>query len=676
MDHGLAMELIKELAVGFKGTRSYPAGHPMLDRAVVTTVSLLNRIFADDPEFSVVFDEEGITVKDVKIEPGNNIALLSLVENLAKKGVHSLTFSYGLKQEDVVNLYAVISSQDKSIEEQGGVARMLDERGTKSIIINAASAAVGSGSSALQEGTRSHEQIIEAIRGLMEVVRVSPSVSDSRTPFITLLNDIGHVGKADWPSYSEAIKAVVELLPLEKRVALLQDIEPKPFVLMMFSCLSSDTLVELMTNWERQGKSERIVKVMGAIDKEKFGQIVPLLKNRQISVYEYLNNAGVDLLREKEIASTINESDLKIALQPYYNMLEAESADVRLKVLESLIKFAKTSVAQEKYELVDGVLLHISSAIERESDERVIARFVGQIDDLYSSLRAHSQVAVSERLIEIAGTVLSRAQLSLDLRKKIIGFLSATRDTAVLPTLFSFLWESGLYPDVRSAIIGFGGDAVPVAIQFLRDAEDFAVRMKLVDILKNIGEPSIRVLTSNLQAREWFLRRNIVRIFGDIGDPRVAAVLEPLLKDEDHRVRLEVARTYGKINYKNGLMNALNDVSSEVKGEALRGLRKMIDAEEVIELLPRLSETGDEVYKELLKIIDEKKIFESVNWIAELLGRLEWRKDETADDIKKISVTTLAKLDSDSAKVILLDLQRSKDKTTASLAANALRRIG
>jgi HEAT repeat protein len=261
------------------------------------------------------------------------------------------------------------------------------------------------------------------------------------------------------------------------------------------------------------------------------------------------------------------------------------------------------------------------------------------------------------------------------MRKEIIRFLSRTGNPSVLPTLFSFLWESGLYPDVRTAIISFGGYAVSEAIQLLRDAEDFSVRMKLVDIMKNIGAPSIQVLLSNLDAREWFLRRNIVRIFGEIGDTAVAASLERLLKDEDQRVRLELTRTYGKLNYKAGLMKALEDRSLQVKSEALRGLRKSIDAEEAIDLLPTLSETGDEVYMELLKIIDEKRIFEAIHWISDLLKRLEWRNDPAASEIKKLGVSALAKLASDNAKVLLLDLQNSKDKTLSSLAASALRRI-
>ena len=675
MDQRLIMELIKELAVGFKAARSYPKGHPVFERAVTGTVSVLNRVFAEVPQLLIALSEDAVVFGSVRVEIGKNLALSSLVEGLMKKDIRSVTFLSSVRPNDVVNLYAVMALPERELEGAGGAAKLLAAKGTVSIVINAApvESAVAKKTA---KGGKSHEEIIESIRGLMEIVRARPAVSDSRAPFAAVINDIEQVPRADWHSYSEAIVGVVDLLPLEKRVALLQDVQMAPFVLAMLSCLGTETLVELITNWERQGKRDNIVKVMGVIDKEKFGQVVPMLKNRELNVYDYLTNAGINLLLEDEVAATINEGDLKIALQPYYNMLEAPDRDTRSEALKSLISFTRRLAKEKKYHMANGLLLRVTLAIEREPSEDLIIQYMKNFKELYALLADNGQLGSCERMIETFSNVLGRANVSLALRKQIIRFLEATRNPAVLPTLFSFLWESGLYPDVRTAIISYSGHAADAAVQFLRDAEDFSVRMKLVDILKNIGEPSIKVLTRNLEAREWFLRRNIVRIFGEIGDPSVVVRLEPLLKDEDLRVRLELARTYGKLNYREGLFKALNDVSAQVKGEALRGLRKMVDAEEVIDLLPQLSETGDEVYMELVKMIDEKKIFEAINWIADLLKRLEWRNDTAAVQIKEFGVTTLAKLNGDNAKMILLELQKSKDKTLANLAANTLRRIG
>jgi len=674
MDEGLIVELIKELAVGFKAARSYPVGHPVFEKSTATIMSLLNRIFADYPTFSITFPQGAIAFQGQRLEMGKNVVLLALSDNLRKKGINSITFLSNVKQPDVINLCSALTTQPKQLEQYDNLAGLLASKGTTRILINAVPVDTTEAKKA-ERGTKTFEEIIESIRGLMDIVIEGQAVSESRIPFAGLLKDIEQVPRNDWDSYSEALVGVVDLLPVEKRVALLQDVELRPFVLTLLSRVGTETLVELVTNWERQSKQQHIVKVMGAVDKEKFRQIVPRLKNRQLNVYEYLSNAGINLLMEDDVASTINKEDLKIALQPYYNMLEAQNAEHRAEALRSLIDFTNRLIREKKHDMAEGIVLRIALAIEQEPVDDIIIRFIGDIEELYALLNAHGQKDLCERLVEPFGRILGRTGVSLEMRKEIIKFLGRTGNPAVLPTLFSFLWESGLYPDVRAAIISFGGHAVSEAIQLLRDAEDFSVRMKLVDIMKNIGEPGIQVLLSNVDAREWFLRRNIVRIFGEIGDAAVAVPLERLLKDEDQRVRLELARTYGKLNYKDGLIKALEDQSLQVKSEALRGLKKSIDAEEALGLLPTLNETGDEVYVELLKIIDEKRIFEAIHWTSDLLKRLEWRTDPAANEIKKLGVSALAKLASDNAKVILLDLQNSKDKTLSSLAASALRRI-
>ena len=283
---------------------------------------------------------------------------------------------------------------------------MLTAKGIKGIELNTSAVqAAKTGKSA--NAVKTHEEIIESIRGLMEIVRANPAVSDSRVPFAVVINDIEGVPKSDWRSYSEAIVGVVDLLPLEKRVALLQDVEMRPFVLTMLSCLGTETLVELITNWERQGRRANIMKVMGAIDKEKFGHIVPLLKNRELNVYEYLSGAGINLLLEENVAATISTDDVKIALQPYYNMLESKEEKVRAEAFRSLLAFTKRSVSEEKFELAANIVLRLALTLEQESSEDLILRFIADFETLYSALSRGEQPASCERLIEAFGRILS-----------------------------------------------------------------------------------------------------------------------------------------------------------------------------------------------------------------------------------------------------------------------------
>ena len=672
MDQRLILELMTELANGLDAARSFPLEHPEVKSTVSKAVSALERIFSASGEFTVRFSGRALIVDDARVGTDDDQKLISLLDELNGKGVTGMRFAADVVGNDVVKLYSVLTDDPSEIGKYGDFSEALTARGVQNISLE-----VGKMSSAEKTRGRSspHEEIIKAIRGLVKIARERAAISEAKVPFTDIMNRIEHVSSADWHPYREAMASVVELLPVEKRVALLQDIEIRPFARSLLARMGADTMVELMTNWQRQGKHEHVTRAIGAVDKERLREIIPQLKNRQLSVYQYLSLAGIDVLTEDAASSTIEESDIETVLHLYDEMIEAQNAELHTNALCSMIVFADRLVREKKYGVASDVITRISAAIEQEPSDTVIAGILADLELLYAVVSEHGQTDSCEVLIEPFGRILGRSTISLATRRRIIQHLSKTGNPSVLHLLFSLLWESGLYPDVRAAIIGFGGKAVSEAIQLLRDAEDFSVRMKLIDVLKNIGNESLEILAENLGSREWFLRRNIVRIFGEIGDSSVIPRLEQMLQDEDHRVRIEVVRTYGKFNYKDGLVMALEDGSLHVKAEALRSLRRLIDAEGVIDLLSQLGTSGDEVYVELLKIVDEKRVFEAVPWIGEMLNRIVWRKDAPALEIKRLAINTLAKLGGDDAKVILLHLSNDEDRGISELASNMLKRI-
>ncbi|UCF69986.1 MAG: HEAT repeat domain-containing protein [candidate division WOR-3 bacterium] len=671
MDQRLMLELMTKIAIGFNTARSHGAEHPAFNDAVSNALSTLTSIFTEHSEFRVSLSDGTFSFQDLRVERDADSALGALADHMGKRGIGGITFRSFATANDVAVLYSNLVDPDATIGGRSSEAHRPSGSAKEAITLDLLSSDAHPQKAARH---KSPEEIIRAIRSLVEMVRRRGDISDARAPFIDVVNDVEHLSSRDWNSFREALASVVELLPLEKRVALLQDILIRPFSLMLLSRLESETLIESIVNWERQGKAEHIVKVLGELDKTKLKTVVPALKNRQSKIYQYLFHAGVNLLVEDMVASTVMEDDLHTVIRPYQGMLRADNVSRRHDAYKSLLNFAIRLTRDSKHGMANKVLSAIMTTIEGET-EGIIAEFMNDFTELYGMSDACGQRDLCESLIESFGRILGRTELPISLRKRIIEFLSATRNPSVLPILFSLLWESGLYPDVRSAIVGFKSHAVKEAVQLLRYAEEFTLRMRLIDILKNMGGDSIEVLMENLGAREWFLRRNIVRIFGEIGESSVCSRIEHMLDDEDHRVRLEVVRAFSRLKYKAGLLHSLNDGSMQVKGEALRGLRTMIDAEEFIDMLPRLGASGDEVYVQLLKIIDEKKILEAIHWIADLLRRIEWRSDEQATEIKELSVAALARMGGNEAKVILMDLRNSQDKVLADLVSSALKRL-
>lgn len=669
------MDFAKEIAVGFKAAKSYPPGHPVMEKYVNNTMAQLIKIYNELPEFSMYFFEKTIIFQDLRIDVVKNPAVLSLLETLRKNEINSLTFNVGIQVEDIKNLYEVLSTPKLKMKQYGDAATMLRSKGTEKIKINAVKFGVQTGTTVTTkiESENGYTGILESIKKLEDLVGKGISMLDMKNKLETVTKDIEEIPKDAWQPYSESVAKILENLPSEHRIEILQGIELKPFVLKLFSNLSDETLVKLIVTMTEHQKKGEVKNVLNVLGKDKFSNIMPTLKEKIPDLYEYL--AQIGLLLSEKMSSTISKDDLRISIRPYYNMLDSQNARIREEGLRSLITLADRFTGQKNYELVKEIVSRISLAIAQESVNEVVFNLIDNLIRLYQTSKAHNQDKLCLSILEPFRKIVGRGELSQTDKKKIIKFFSDTGNPVVLPMLFSFLWESGIYPDVRSAIVKFSKDAATEALLMLKDAEDYSLRMKLIDIIKNIGEYGIKALVDNLGISEWYLRRNIILILGEIGDKSVIDHMVPLLEDKEDRVRLELVKAFTKLEYENGLIKALNDPSVEVKAEALRGLRKKISVEIVEKLIPLFKRKGDAIHIELLKIIAEKKVTKAAESIAEFLQLLELRTDSTAQSLKELGVTTLYKLDVDNIKILLKDLTFSKDKMLANLAGAALKRI-
>lgn len=671
------MAFLKEIAVGFKSAKSYPSGHPVMDKVIDTTMVHVSKLFTEIPEFSMYFLEKTVIFQDLRVDISKNAAILSLLEALRKIDINSLSFEAGATSDDIRNLYEVLSSTKLKIKQYGDAETLLQSKGTEKIKINAVTFGIQTGATAQvateEKPSVKHGDIVEAIRGLKQLAEQGAPALETKNKLIEIVNDMENAPEGSRYPYNEAVSRIIEHLPSEYRIELFHDVELKPFILKLFSTLGEDTLTQLLLAKIGQKNTAEAKKIIDVIGEDKLSRMMPELKKKIPNITEYFAQVGV-ILSEK-IAATVSKDDLRVSLKPYYTMLDSQNVHLREEGARALMTLASRFIVQKDYELASEIVLRISTALEQETIDEIILRLMEDVTGLYQNCRAHKQEGLCSMILEAFSKISGRSDLPIAMKKKIIQFLSETNNPAILPILFSFLWESGIYPDVRAAIIKFGKDAVEESLSTLKVTEDHALRTRLVDVLKNVGEDSIEILLNNLDASEWTLRRNIVAILGDIGEKRVVHRLLDLLEDKDVRVRLELVNTFAKLDYSDGLFKFLKDRSAEVRAQAVRGLRKTITPEGLKELLPLFKEKGDAVHEELLKLVGEKEIDGAVDWIIVLLKSLESRGDSMAQRLKEQAVSTLLKLNIVEAKKYLESFSHSKDKVLANLATNALKRI-
>uniref|UniRef100_A0A7V3RH94 HEAT repeat domain-containing protein n=1 Tax=candidate division WOR-3 bacterium TaxID=2052148 RepID=A0A7V3RH94_UNCW3 len=678
MHQNIVLDFLKELSVGFKSAKSYPPGHPIMDKVVANTTSYLTKIFADYNEFSFYFLEKTVIFQDSRFDISKNLAVLSFIEALRKIEVESLTFSPGATSEDVKNLYEVLSSSRLKLKEYGGPSAMLEAKGTQKIKINAVKFGIQTGAAVqiIQEkkgGEVSTEtsDLQEAIESFKNLVEKGISALELTQEFKKLSEKAEGASAPSQITQSEAVAKILENLPYEHRIELFKEIELKPFVLRVLSNLSEENLLELIVT--KQNDFGEMKKVLSVMSDDKFAKLLPMLNEKIPNIYEYLAQMGI-LLSER-LTSVFSHEDLYNTIRPYYNMLDSQNAKVREEGIKSLATLAGRFIQQGHIEIATEITQRLTLALEQEPVPEVVSNALEEIYNFYNTARSSNLTKICDSLVEPFNKILSRPGVPLSIKKLMINFMGETMNPTALPALMTFLWESGLYPEVRSAITKIGKDAIPELLMTLKDAEDYSLRMKIIDILKNIGKVGLEVLLKNIDAPEWYMRRNILTILADIGSPEICPQIEILNNDPDDRVRLELVRVFIKMNYESGLRSLLRDSAIEVRAEALRGLKKNLTDEEIRELIPALKEKGDAFHAELLRLISERRLKEAFSEVTEYIRSLQLRDDQTAQGLKQLALSTLIRLSNPDLKNVLEEFARSRDKVLASLAESALKRL-
>lgn len=729
MEVSSVLDFLKEVGVGFKSAKSYPPGHPVMERVIDVTMSELLRLYNIHTTFSLYFLEQTVIFEDERYDITKNAAILGLLEALRKNEINSLSFEPGVTKEDVRNLYETISAPRLKVRQHGDAAAMLLSKGTKRIKINAVKFGIqggkaqqvahesgkskdpgaviddlralksllekgvgGSGSGGVGKGAgsgggsgsdadRGHgEDVTVDENGVIHVKKSGEPeggvTNETKQKFTQIITDLSNVAQDSQRPYSEAVARLLNALPPAQRAELFTDLELKPFVLKLFSTLDEDTLTRLLLSKIKGKNQDDVQKIIGAVGAEKVAKVAPSLQDEMPELSTYLSEFGVLVgeLRDK-LEGTVSKDDLRATLKSYYSMLESQNPHVRQEGLKSLISLASTFVEHKNFDQAKDVVLRITTAFGQEAVTEVIAKAIDYLVGLYKLSKEAEQENLCSLLLEPFTKILGRGGLPTQFKRKIVRFFGSTNNPAVLPTLFSFLWDSGIYPDVRAAIVPFGKEAVSEALLTLKEAENPALRQKLVDVLKRMGKDSIDMLLEHLDGAEWYLRRSIISILGDIGDRSVVTDLTLYLEDTDDRVRLATVMAFAQLEYDDGLLKALDDASVEIRTEALKGLRKRINNEQVMSLLRLFKGRGETVHAELLKIVKEKNVPEAMEPVVDYLHTLENRQDPAAKDLKEMAVAVLLRFDAQKTKTYFEEFMHSKDKTLSHLSQKALDRI-
>jgi HEAT repeat protein len=120
-------------------------------------------------------------------------------------------------------------------------------------------------------------------------------------------------------------------------------------------------------------------------------------------------------------------------------------------------------------------------------------------------------------------------------------------------------------------------------LDMLRDSDDSDERVRILQVISEIGVPSIPVITARIIMSEpWYILRNLVYILGRVGGEAQAIDLAPLLLHENQKVQSEA-------------MKSLQRIGGKVRAETLLSVLPKADATfkmSIVEMLGTIKAVG------------------------------------------------------------------------------------
>ncbi|MDA8387270.1 MAG: HEAT repeat domain-containing protein [Nitrospiraceae bacterium] len=225
--------------------------------------------------------------------------------------------------------------------------------------------------------------------------------------------------------------------------------------------------------------------------------------------------------------------------------------------------------------------------------------------------------------------------------------------------------------------------AVAPFITMLGELKTMEARRKVINALVFLGEKDFQALARGLSDDRWYVARNIIYIFRQIGDRQAIDFLAGAVHHRDERVRMEALKALGELDSQgmiSVMTEALDDPEAAVRMTAVRALGRMKSASSKRAILERI---GGKAFLDL-DFNEKKQYFEALaNWndpgteefLLKALKSGSFFKKGRWDELRACAAYSLGLMGCGGAREQLEKLKDSKNRLLREYAYRAVKRI-
>ncbi|UCD20008.1 MAG: HEAT repeat domain-containing protein, partial [candidate division WOR-3 bacterium] len=311
---------------------------------------------------------------------------------------------------------------------------------------------------------------------------------------------------------------------------------------------------------------------------------------------------------------------------------------------------------------------------------------IGGLKILYIKARDRGNTEVMEFIAKkFAKYLMRKDTIFLERKRVVIKAIGETRDPTYMPELLSSLWAAGTYAEAREALIALADTSAPLLVQALREIDNYAVRMKILDTLKRMSDKAIPEILKLLQADEWYARRNGVFILGELKAQATIDNIGALIDEDRPQIQLEVVLSLNKIGGEKSvgyLKKALNSKYPYVTLEAMKCLAPddfKHKLPHVLQWLKRQkaipNETDEHFRAAVIESLAKSKEESVVNALTSIVRERALLKRAVLLPTKAAALMALAQIATPKAMQALQKSANSRNRFIATTAQDVLQRI-
>lgn len=711
-------DIIKQIGLGINIARTYPKGHPSLHPVVLRLRILLKEIPIEEESISLVVIEDIIMIEEVRFDSRTLPIVASLVHRFNQLGVKSITFSADTSEGDLKEFFDAMASSPADIKDYGDIVALIKAKGILGIKVN--KFRVGVISTDQEKQTMNWEQFLESLTDSQTTMSEEQRVQElgkflagigiaGTEPVEVQTNKIvaglerlalmvaDQYGEQRWDEYSIVFSRMLAALsPTIKKNVLRYRTENKKLASLfrnLIPTLTDEDLIDVISAKAKERSPDMENEVVDILKNVTGSRLPGLLSTLRVNVPELdFEKVASRLMGEMKVTRGDKEADaflgknLETQMRAIFPHLRDDSHEERIKAVDALMEFGTKIFEAEKYELLKLLVDRLDTMADAETEISAFRKVFESIKSLYmraQNLKKDDVIQFMSR--KFSKHLLRKDQALLERKKIIIRTIKDIKDQNYVPELISLLWDPGTFADARDALAALSDFSIPLLLDTLKDTEDRAVRMKIIDVLIRIGHTAIPEIESFLNAHEWYVRRNGIYILGEM---EVAASIDKigaLISDEEEQVQIAVIESLTKIGgdkIKPHIEKGLNSQYKKVVLAAMKNLDKDTARKRLGDVLEWLGfrkgipdEKHEEVRTEAAVVVGLLGDDVSVDRLVEVIHEKSFFKGKVLEPTKKAALMALAQIGTPKAIQALRDASTYRDHFISRTAQDIFRKV-